>query len=269
MFADVSGFTKLSEHLANSGPGGAEKLAFYLNRYLEQITAKVRKEGGDVFKFAGDAMIIIWLPDEDYSYFNAKKREQSRCEMIARAVQAARAIQKEFHNAEIIKGFVKLSIKIGIGYGETSLLFVGGQFGRVEYLISGTSVAQAFRCEGYATAGDVIISREAYEHVAEDYVYGSGMYFNPNEKHKKNKHVILLDDQLQQQPNKKRISNSDGLLHVVHEQKNSVPEVYKVNLSRKKYQKVRPKQLKTVGQLCSIFMHEYFYVYVFLCVLEL
>ena len=41
LFADVSGFTKLSESLAKAA-GGAEKLAFYLNRYLEQLALHVR-----------------------------------------------------------------------------------------------------------------------------------------------------------------------------------------------------------------------------------
>ncbi len=62
MFIDVSGFTKMSEILEGEGKWGSEKLAFYLNRYLEQVAKIVGKEGGDVFKFAGDAMIIIWPP---------------------------------------------------------------------------------------------------------------------------------------------------------------------------------------------------------------
>ena len=37
MFLDVSGFTKMSEALSRAGPGGEEKLSFFLNRYLEQL----------------------------------------------------------------------------------------------------------------------------------------------------------------------------------------------------------------------------------------
>ena len=65
MFIDVSGFTKMSELLDEEGPWGAEKLAFYLNRYLEQVARIVGNEGGDIFKFAGDAMLIIWPPKDD------------------------------------------------------------------------------------------------------------------------------------------------------------------------------------------------------------
>jgi class 3 adenylate cyclase len=37
LFADVSGFTALSEKLARHGPMGSEWLGFYLNRYLESL----------------------------------------------------------------------------------------------------------------------------------------------------------------------------------------------------------------------------------------
>ena len=176
MFADVSGFTKLSEYLAKAGAGGAEKLAFYLNRYLEQLANKVRKEGGDVFKFAGDAIIIVWPPKWNEKELSEVKMKKLREQRIARAVQAARAIQMEFHQMEIIKGAITLSVKIGIGYGRSSLLFVGGQFGRIEYLMCGPALKQAFDCESYAQPGDVIISTEAYEHVKDRYVHGEPVY---------------------------------------------------------------------------------------------
>lgn len=38
MFLDVSGFTKMSEALSRAGPSGEEKLGFFLNRYLEQLS---------------------------------------------------------------------------------------------------------------------------------------------------------------------------------------------------------------------------------------
>ena len=37
LFADVSGFTALSEKLAQKGSIGCEELGFYLNRYLERL----------------------------------------------------------------------------------------------------------------------------------------------------------------------------------------------------------------------------------------
>jgi hypothetical protein len=40
LFADISGFTKLSEVFAKKGRIGPEFLAFSLNRYMEQLSKK-------------------------------------------------------------------------------------------------------------------------------------------------------------------------------------------------------------------------------------
>lgn len=60
MFADISGFTNLTETLSKKGPEGAEIIAFAINRYMELMVKELG--GGDIFKFAGDAMIVVWPP---------------------------------------------------------------------------------------------------------------------------------------------------------------------------------------------------------------
>jgi adenylate cyclase 10 len=37
MFADISGFTNLTETLSKIGPEGAEVIAFAINRYMELL----------------------------------------------------------------------------------------------------------------------------------------------------------------------------------------------------------------------------------------
>lgn len=80
MFADVSGFTMLSEKLQSRGTEvdqahqGPELLAKAINAYMELLSQKVSQSGGDIFKFAGDAMIILWTPpDETITTENMKK----------------------------------------------------------------------------------------------------------------------------------------------------------------------------------------------------
>lgn len=65
MFADISGFTNLTESLSKFGPEGAEMIAFAINRYMELMVKEIGRSGGDIFKFAGDAMIVIWPPPKD------------------------------------------------------------------------------------------------------------------------------------------------------------------------------------------------------------
>lgn len=62
MFADISGFTHLTESLSKIGDEGAELIAYAINRYMEKLVAIIGQSGGDIFKFAGDAMIVIWPP---------------------------------------------------------------------------------------------------------------------------------------------------------------------------------------------------------------
>jgi class 3 adenylate cyclase len=59
LFCDISDFTALSETMSVSGVG-AEGLAKHLNSYFSQMLRIISSDGDDVFKFAGDAMIVVW-----------------------------------------------------------------------------------------------------------------------------------------------------------------------------------------------------------------
>lgn len=159
MFADVSGFTALSEAMGKYGPEGAEYLAKHLNSYFSQMVKLIASEGGDIFKFAGDAMIILW-PDVDALELRAR-----------RAAQCALAVQESLHKAALAEG-VTLSVKIGIGVGKVSVLHLGGVLNRMEYVAVGEPLVQAFGAEHHAEAGgEVIVSPEAWSMIEN--------YFNP------------------------------------------------------------------------------------------
>src|SRR5262245_46952242 len=72
LFADISGFTALTERLAQRGPAGVEELSRLLNTSFGQILDTIESHGGDVVKFAGDALLAIW-PVEDA---NSETRRQ-------------------------------------------------------------------------------------------------------------------------------------------------------------------------------------------------
>lgn len=92
MFADVSGFTAMTENLAAQGPVGAERLGKYLNAYLEQLIRLISSAGGDVFKFAGDAIIVLWL-DQEHPPSGASQHSSSESSslttLLRRATQCA------------------------------------------------------------------------------------------------------------------------------------------------------------------------------------
>ena len=56
LFADVSGFTTMSETLARLGKEGAEELTRVLNDYFSTMIDLVTSYGGEVIKFSGDAI---------------------------------------------------------------------------------------------------------------------------------------------------------------------------------------------------------------------
>src|SRR5215510_15737219 len=60
VFADISGFTLLTERMAEKGPTGVEVIARILNEYFGQLIDIIHEFGGDVVKFAGDAVIAVW-----------------------------------------------------------------------------------------------------------------------------------------------------------------------------------------------------------------
>ena len=64
VLADISGFTKLAERLAKDntrGEGrGTETLSRKLNSYFGRMIDMIYEGGGDVVKFAGDALLVVW-----------------------------------------------------------------------------------------------------------------------------------------------------------------------------------------------------------------
>src|SRR5690242_1825154 len=59
-FADISGFTSLTERLVQRDPYGVEDLSRVLNTYFGQLIELIHSHGGDVVKFAGDSLLAIW-----------------------------------------------------------------------------------------------------------------------------------------------------------------------------------------------------------------
>lgn len=66
----------ISEACAQMGVRGNEELAFCINRYMEGMVKALGKYGGDIIKFVGDAMIVMW-PRIPQSQMDPKKNDES------------------------------------------------------------------------------------------------------------------------------------------------------------------------------------------------
>ncbi|MFQ5436175.1 MAG: adenylate/guanylate cyclase domain-containing protein, partial [Anaerolineae bacterium] len=153
LFADVSGFTPLAEALAQKGPEGAEALTRVLNTYFSRMITLIERRAGEVVKFSGDAMMVVF-PAPAGQMGDAVRRAQE-------AAEAMQGAMDEFSRLETIAGPVELGMKIGIGVGQVSAFSVGGEQDKWEYVIAGDPLRQVAEAEHSAERGEIILSPEA------------------------------------------------------------------------------------------------------------
>ncbi|HEY1012303.1 MAG TPA: adenylate/guanylate cyclase domain-containing protein, partial [Herpetosiphonaceae bacterium] len=60
LFADLSGFTALSEHLASLGKEGSEEITRIINLLFSALVEEIELHGGDLIKFGGDALTAFF-----------------------------------------------------------------------------------------------------------------------------------------------------------------------------------------------------------------
>ena len=85
---------------------------------------------------------------------------------VRRAVQCGLEVKKLLYDA-VLSANVRLSVKIGIGAGMVSIVYLGGVYGRVEYLALGEPLTQAFHAEHCATKSELVVSPEAWGPIKE------------------------------------------------------------------------------------------------------
>ena len=147
VFADVSGFTRLTERLSRRGKVGAEEMVTIISDVWEALLAS--DDGGDVLKFAGDALILFYQGPGH----------------AARACQGALAMQRELARVgriESSSGVVRLRMSIGTHSGTFHFFLVGGH--HLELLVLGEAATVTVDMEAAASAGQVLVSHETARH---------------------------------------------------------------------------------------------------------
>lgn len=149
LFADISGFTALTERIATQGPEGVETITLILNDYFTRMLETIHAHGGDVVKFAGDALLAIW-------------REDQQTDAYLQAASCALALQEQLRQYSPAEN-VFLRVRIGLGAGEAVIAFVGGLLQRWEFVVTGSPVSQASLAQVDAKPGQVVLSAEMRE----------------------------------------------------------------------------------------------------------
>ena len=152
LFADISGFTPLTEALATElGPQrGAEVLATILGDVISAVIDELDRFGGDVIYFSGDA-ITCWIDADD-------GRRATAC---ALAMQAA---MTRVGSVTTPGGHpVVLAMKVAVAVGSARRFVVGVPRVQLIDVLAGRLVDQLADAEHHAQKGEVVLDESALD----------------------------------------------------------------------------------------------------------
>ena len=142
MFVDVSGFTALSERLAQRGKVGAEQLTDVLNSVFGTMLGLAAARGGSLLKFGGDALFLLFT-GPGHAVQAACATVEMRSALAATATTPGPA------------GRLRLRMSVGVHTGEVDLFLVGSS--HRELVIVGPATTAVASMEAAASAGQILI----------------------------------------------------------------------------------------------------------------
>jgi adenylate cyclase len=142
LFADIRGFTRLSEHAA------PERVVQLLNNYFTAMSDIIFAHGGTLDKYIGDGLMALFgaphaTPDD-----------------ACNAVSAAVAMQRQMQviNAQLrADGLAEIAVGIGLHTGVATVGYIGSER-RSEYTAIGDTVNLAARLEQNSVPGQILLS---------------------------------------------------------------------------------------------------------------
>ena len=160
--ADISGFTALSERLADRGREGDEELSLVISDCFAGMIEDCATRGGDIIKFGGDAL-LVWFHDDGHA---------------RRAVSSALAMQLTIRRPRCTSDGrrVPLSISIGVNSGIHHIVRVIGEV--PDLIVTGPGASATVRAESDAKAGMVLATAATAELLPKHWlgdVLGSGV----------------------------------------------------------------------------------------------
>ena len=132
MFADIVGFTPLSESMPPS------QVATLLNDHFEMLNSCIEAEDGTLDKYIGDAVMAFWGAPEPIT------------DHAARACRTALAMARAIENKQSADGRPPLRLKIALHTGPLIVGNIGGRT-RMNYTVIGDTVNVCARIEALAS----------------------------------------------------------------------------------------------------------------------
>jgi class 3 adenylate cyclase len=173
LLVDISGFTRLSGNFCALGKNGIDDLQKATNGYMGRLVEAIYRYGGDIIKFAGDAIICVFL-DQDFSLttehfltspnatptttMNNNQQQQP----INGGVNLTNLAYNALHCALELRDICtdSLTVHVALSCGEMCFGVLGGVDDKWECLISGSCLMQLSQCLDDAPSKNIAITSE-------------------------------------------------------------------------------------------------------------
>ncbi|MEO8668038.1 MAG: adenylate/guanylate cyclase domain-containing protein [Bauldia sp.] len=148
-FSDIEGFTDISDGME------PERLSFFINTYLSEMSEIAIEYGGTIDKFIGDAILVFFGDPET----DGDRNDALKCaRMAVRMRERVRELAQVWHAHGISK---PLRVRMGITTGYCTVGNFGSQQ-RLEYTVLGGPVNLASRLQTAAEADTILIADSTY-----------------------------------------------------------------------------------------------------------
>jgi class 3 adenylate cyclase len=147
MFADISGFTAMSERL------DPEAVRNLVNDCFERLSHPIDKYEGHIAKFIGDSIMAL---------FGAPVAHENDAERAVRAALEMQEALRQFNAEHEQRTGVQLALHFGINTG----LVIAGAIGasrRQQYDVIGDTVNLAARLEDLSETGQILVGPDTYQ----------------------------------------------------------------------------------------------------------
>ena len=160
LYVDIVGSTKMTMYLST------QELEFVIKLFWEQISLTIEKHGGLVFKYVGDAVIAVFDNNNDMACRRAIECGQDIVSSIKNSI-----------NSELIKkGIPRISIKLGIDYGDALVVSFGNNVDLIGFSLSIVS-----KITSIASANIVLIGECIFEQLSR--MQGFAKELHPSDYH--------------------------------------------------------------------------------------
>ncbi|RLC45712.1 MAG: hypothetical protein DRH57_07475, partial [Candidatus Cloacimonadota bacterium] len=159
LFADVTGFTKLTESLLAYKKEGVEILSEMLNKIFSPLIKQIYHNNGFVATFAGDAFTAIFID-----------RYNNISESCFWALSSAKKIQEfvlENRIQDTKFGRFEFAIDIGLSYGTINWGILRSN-GKMNFYFKGKPITNAVKCENNAFANQILFDDNLYQHIKDN-----------------------------------------------------------------------------------------------------